>query len=60
VELYRRQLLILLHEHVSPLGWRGMIVFAIGLFLVVKLMDYMAGRTVNRVRGRKTPGRSRR
>jgi hypothetical protein len=51
---------MLLQEHVSPLGWRGMIIFAIGLFLVVKLMYYMAGRTVNRVRGRKTPARLRR
>jgi hypothetical protein len=59
VALYRREVLMLLHEHVFPLSWRGMIIFAIGLFLVVKLMDYMAGRTVNRVRGRKTPGRSR-
>jgi hypothetical protein len=53
-------LLILLHEHVSQVGWRGMIIFAIGLILFVKLMDYLAGRTVNRVRGRKTLGKSRR
>ena len=54
----RGLVLILLHEHVSPLGWRGMIVFAIGLILFVKLMDYLAGRTVSRVS--RKPRKSRR
>jgi hypothetical protein len=46
---------LLLHEEISPVGWRGLLLFAVGLAIFVKLIDELARRAVKGNRGKKRP-----
>ena len=56
MELYvRLSCAFLLHEETLPVGWRGFLLFALGLIIFVKLVDELARRALKRTRGKKRP-----
>jgi hypothetical protein len=45
--------LLILHSEHSEYGWKGMVVTAIVCLIVVKFVDWLAGRKLKRLPGNK-------
>lgn len=61
MELYlSRSYAFLFHEEISPIGWRGMLLFVLLVIIFVKLVDGLAGRVVRRGPGNKRSRKSNR
>jgi drug/metabolite transporter (DMT)-like permease len=44
---------LFLHEHVSPYGWKGVVFAAILVFVMVRVIGFLADRKLKRLPGYK-------